>query len=216
MKPELVKAEIAGVRIPDSRIAQDALALAREASPEFLLNHTLRTFVFGSLLAERRGWKVDAELLFLGALLHDLGLTEAHRAPSRFEVAGADAALRFLRERGYPEARAEVVWDAIALHTSLGIADRKRPEIALVHLGAGVDVIGLKLDEIAPAALEETLAALPRLGFKDCLVAALAASVRAAPGSAVHTFLLDLARHEVPGFACPTFAELIRAAPFAE
>lgn len=212
----MIPGEIAGIRIPDSAIARQATELAREASPAFLFHHVLRTYLFGSLLAEQRGLALDEELFFLGAVLHDLGVTERGHGPQRFEVEGADWAHRFLLEQRYPNERADAVWDAIALHTSVGIADRKRPEIALVHQGASADVIGLRLDELPMDRVEQVLAALPRLDFKRAIVDAFVDTVQANPGSAVHTFTMDLARACVPDFACPTFPELIAAAPFGE
>jgi UTP:GlnB (protein PII) uridylyltransferase len=84
------------------------------------------------LLGIRDGLKCDRELLYLGAIMHDLGLTERFDAEQRFEVNGADAARAFVLEHGLSDEKAEIVWDAIALHTSIGIAVRKQPEIALV------------------------------------------------------------------------------------
>jgi hypothetical protein len=208
--------EIAGIRIPDSRLARQALELTRETSSEWLVHHALRTYVFGSLLAAQKGWEVDAELFFLGAVLHDLGITERGHGPQRFEVEGADWAERFLIERGLPTERAAIVWDAIALHTSRGIADRKAPEIALVHLGAMMDVAGVGLDALPRTELDETLDALPRLGFKTSIVDAFARTIQANPGTAIHTFVTDLARTCVPGFVCPSMQSLIEGAPFVE
>ena len=212
----MIAHEIAGIRIPDSTLARQALEQARDASPEFLLNHVLRTYWFGSLLAEQRGWTHDPELFFLGAVLHDLGLTEQGRGPQRFELEGADRAHRFLLAQGQPKERADVVWDAIALHTSLGIAERKRPEIALVHLGASADVVGLGLAELPGERVAQVLAALPRRAFKRSIRDAFVATIEANPGSAVHTFLMDVARSCVAGFACPTLVDLVEAAPFPE
>ena len=207
---------IPGIPFPDTALAEDARALAEAHSPDFLYHHVMRTYAFGMLIAQARRLELDREQLFLGAVLHDLGVTRAGLGPQRFEVEGADWALRFLLERGYPEAKAEVVWDAIALHTAMGIAHRKRPEIALVHLGAGVDVIGQGLEALPRDAVEAILAAYPRLGFKTQMLEALLDTVRANPGAGRHTFLMDAARSCIPGFSCPTFPELLAGAPFVE
>ena len=121
--------EIAGIRLPDSALAHKAVDLASRVSPDVVRTHVLRTFVFGSLVGKEQGLRYDEELFFLGAVLHDLGLTAEFRSNERFEVAGADAAAAFLHDEGVPPERREIVWDAIALHTSVGIASRKRPEI---------------------------------------------------------------------------------------
>ena len=207
---------IAGVRLPDSKLAGDALALANETSPEWLVHHALRTYVFGGVIARDRGWQFDEELFFCGATLHDLGIVEYGHGPQRFEVEGADRAVEHLSACGLDADRGALLWDAIALHTSRGIADRKEPEIALVHLGAVLDVAGVGADAIPGDAMREVLSALPRLAFKRRIVDAFRTTVEANPASAFHTFTMDLARSCVPGFVCPTTQELIEAAPFTE
>ncbi len=132
--------EIAGIRIPDSKLAAAALDLVKIESHASIYKHVLRTFVFGGLAARAEGIGFDEELFFLGAVLHDLGLTERFGAPAgRFEVVGADAAEKFLLGEGVAAERSAVVWEAIALHTSNGIALRRAPEVALVHIGASID-----------------------------------------------------------------------------
>jgi HD domain len=131
--------EIVGVRVPDSALAQKVTALVREASPEPLFNHCARTYVFGSKLGEARNLKFDPELFFFAAMMHDLGLTEKYMADARFEIDGADAAAKILRDQQYPEAKIDIAWQAIALHSTMEIPDRMLPEIALIHLGAFMD-----------------------------------------------------------------------------
>ena len=152
--------------IPDSEICKKATQLVAEVSPTFLCNHCIRTFLFGDLLGKRDGLKCDRELLYLGAVMHDLGLTKRFDNQQRFEVDGADAARTFVLEHGLSDEKAQIVWDAIALHTSLGIASRKQPEIALVHLGASADVLGLRISDISSETVEQVIEAYPRLGFK--------------------------------------------------
>ncbi|MGO4269104.1 phosphohydrolase, partial [Paenibacillus sp. TAF58] len=72
------------------------------------------------------GKKFDAELLYLSAIIHDLGILERFIGPSRFDVDGADAAAAFLQEHAYPSEKISLVWDAIALHASMEIAARKQ------------------------------------------------------------------------------------------
>src|SRR4051812_13330701 len=92
--------EIAGIRIPDSQLAREAMELAREASTPALFHHVLRTYVFAELVGRRMEMRYDAELLYIAAVLHDLGLTDRYRGAGRFEVDGADAAAQFLSGRG--------------------------------------------------------------------------------------------------------------------
>src|SRR5438309_8395754 len=139
---------IAGIRIPDSKLAREATDLLREHGTPLLLAHSLRVFLFGAIRGRHGGLKVDHELLYLGAVFHDLGLTAKYRSRDhRFEVDSANAARDFLRANGIDEPTAAVVWDAIALHTTPEIPWHKRPEIALVTGGVEADVLGAGLGE---------------------------------------------------------------------
>ncbi len=206
--------EIAGIRIPDSALARKAVELAFRVSPQVLSTHVIRTFVFGALVGQKQGLRYDEELVFLGAVLHDLGLTPEFRSAERFEVSGADAADAFLKAEGVEAERRGIIWDAIALHTSIAIASRKRPEIALVHIGAGVDVLGLGLDSLPPDLVAQTLDALPRHDFKNAFFATLVETLADAPQSATLSWLSETANEHVPGCQCPSFACLVKNAPF--
>lgn len=208
--------EIAGIRIPDSKIAVEATEVAREASSPALFNHVLRTYVFGELVGRKMGLRYDAELLYVASVLHDLGLTDRYRGAGRFEVDGADAAARFLTERGAPKDRVDLVWDAIALHSSFGIAERKQPEIALVFFGAGVDVAGVLLDQVPPEVVEQVLEACPRLGFKKAFLEALTELARKKPETTYFNFLAHVGRRYVPGYQEPDPCDMIQNAPFPE
>ena len=140
---------LAGVRIPDTPLAKAAVDLLEATSPQFICNHCVRTYVFGNLAVRSIGRSiVDEEIAFCGALLHDLGLVPAHAGENRFEVDGADAAREFCLKHQVAPERADRVWEAIALHTSAGIASRMAAEIALVHLGAALDFLGLGIDQV--------------------------------------------------------------------
>ena len=160
--------DVVGVGLPASKIATAAAETVAATAPDFLLNHSLRVFVFGSLLAERHGLRFDPELGFVASVMHDLGLTDRYAtANHRFEVDGADAARRFLAEHHAADVEAELVWDAIALHTAWGIADRKAPEVALVHHGINMDVCGVGAELLSSDEIAQVLHEYPRLGFQD-------------------------------------------------
>jgi len=172
--PPRLPGEVAGIRLPDSPLAVAAVSLARGACPAFLFNHCLRTFLFGALLAERDQVSYDREMIFVAAALHDLGLTRTYaRAEQPFEVDGADAAKAFLVSRGVSEVRAEMVWNAIALHTSM-LVEHHPPQVALVGDGAGADVFGSQLGELPRERVRAVFGAFPRLSFntqfRDLLV----------------------------------------------
>ncbi|MBN3764102.1 HD domain-containing protein [Burkholderia sp. Ac-20365] len=205
---------IGGITAPDSGFTRQARSVVERVHSPALLNHVHRTWWFAEFLGRTRGLKYDREVVYLAALFHDLGLTDEFSADQRFEVDGADAASGILLAHGYPESKAELVWDAIALHSSAGIADRKQPEIALIYMGAHVDVFGMRLDEITPALVDDTLALYPRIGFKAAFTEALAEVVRKKPYTAPGTGLADIGRRHVHGFECANVCDLINHAPF--
>jgi hypothetical protein len=210
----ITSANIGGIVTPDSEFVRKALALAEQAHSQTLLNHVHRTWWFAELLGRKRDVKYDRELVYLASLLHDLGLSNDYASDKRFEVDGADAACKFLHDHGYPKAKTEIVWDAIAFHSIADIADRKEPEVALVHFGAHVDVMGLRMEEISPQLLDDVIALYPRLGFKKAFAEALAEVARKKPHTAIGTGLADIGRRLVPGLEIPNVCDLIISAPF--
>ncbi|WP_325072523.1 HD domain-containing protein [Paraburkholderia acidisoli] len=199
---------------PDTAHTRKAMALVEHIHSRPMMAHVHRTWWFAAYLGEKRGLKYDPEIVYLASLYHDLGLTEPYGAGQRFEVDGADAASRLLLADGYTKEKADLVWDGIALHSSGGIADRKQAEIALIYLGAHVDVFGLFLDEITPSFVDDVLQLYPRDGFKLAFQQAIAEVARKKPQTAVGTGLADVARRHVHGFDCPNVCDLIDHAPF--
>jgi HD domain len=142
---------IADIRVPDSAIARAATHLIRDTEDDLLYNHSRRVFFWGALTGERRGLKYDPELLYLGAMFHDMGLTEKYSSRDlRFEVDGANAARNFMKSYGVLERDIEEVWTAIALHTTPGIPEHMRPTIALVTAGVEMDVLGIAYHDFTP------------------------------------------------------------------
>jgi hypothetical protein len=208
---------IAGIAIPDGTLANDTTAFVREIESDLLYHHSLRVFVFGSLQGQRRGLAYDAELLYVGAMFHDVGLVEGHRSKNdRFEVDGANAARDFLKQRGIPAEAVRVVWDAIALHTTPGIPEHKEPEVALVTAGVELDVLGLGYDDITDAQREQVLSALPRVDFKQQIIRAFGAGIAHKPQTAFGNVKADVLERTLPGYRRPNFCEAILASPFAQ
>lgn len=205
---------IAGISAPDSALARNAANLVARVHNREMLNHVHRSWWFAEFLGRKRGLTYDRELVYLAAILHDLGLTEAHAADKRFEVDGADAARRLLIAGGYDERKAQTVWDAIAFHSSIGIAEYKEPEIALVHMGAHLDVLGFHYDEVTPQLIDDTLQLYPRDGFPAAFQAALAEVVRKKPLLAAGTGLVDIGHRHVPGFTLPNGCDLLENTVF--
>src|SRR3984893_2725202 len=165
---------IADVRVPDSKLAQEATQLIRDTEPPLLFHHSTRVYLWGALAGIRKNLKFDPELLYIGAMFHDIGLTKQYSsATERFEVDGANAARTFLKQHGVPETSIEVVWDAIALHTTPGIPQHKKPEVALVTAGVEMDVLGIDYDRFSDAQREAVVAAHPRGNhFKEQIIKA--------------------------------------------
>jgi len=156
------------------------------------------------------------ELLAVSAILHDLGLTDRYSAQERFEVDGANAARSFLKERGIPAHQIQLVWDAIALHTTRCIALHKEPEVAMTHSGIFVDVLGAGLELIPQDKLRAILAEFPRLSMKKQFLDCLCGVVRRKPATSYDNSLRDLGTRYVEGYAAPSVADLLENAPFNE
>jgi hypothetical protein len=206
--------DIAGIRVPDTRLAQEATELARSASEPYLFHHVMRSYYFGELIGQSLGLAYDRELLYVSAVLHDLGLTERFAGPERFEVDGANAARAFLAERGLPREKTALVWDAIALHTTMGIAGHKEPEVAVTHFGISTDYGGFMLDELPAQAVAQVLRAYPRLELKQRLRRALCGVVARKPHTAFGNFLAEYGRRYVPGFTERNACDALERAPF--
>lgn len=208
---------VAGIPIPDTRVAVEATELVCGAESPLLFDHSLRVYLFGALLGNKRGLSYDPELLYLGAIFHDLGLVEGYRSPEdRFEVDGANAARRFLEQRGMRDESIEIIWDAIALHTTPGIPKFKKPEVALVTAGVEVDVLGWGYDEISDRDREAVLDAFPRVKFKERIVRAFAEGIAHKPQTAFGNVKADVLERYLPGYVRPNFCDIIASSPFAE
>ncbi|MBV9387094.1 MAG: HD domain-containing protein [Chroococcidiopsidaceae cyanobacterium CP_BM_ER_R8_30] len=199
--------------IPDSELALKVTKLVAEVSPQFLYYHCIRTFLFANLIGQRQEMKIDRELLYLGAIMHDLGLTKRFDGNQRYEVDGANAARSFLLQHGLPRDKAEVVWDAIALHTSNGIASCKQPEIALVQIGASMDVGGFRQEDLEPEVVEQVLDVYPRLDCGPAILELILAQVKRKPQVVAFTWMSEIGRCHIHGFACPTIADVIQNNP---
>ncbi|MCK9469542.1 MAG: HD domain-containing protein, partial [Porticoccaceae bacterium] len=163
---------IAGIRVPDSAMARAATELVRDTEDDLLYNHSRRVFFWGALSGERRGLAFDPELLYLGAMFHDMGLTERYASPDlRFEVDGANAARDFMKSYGVAERDIEDVWAAIALHTTPGIPEHMRPTIALVTAGVEMDVLGIAYHDFTDEQRQHVCTHHPReANFKEGII----------------------------------------------
>ncbi len=199
---------IAGITIPDSKMAHDLTQMIRDMESDLLFRHSTRVYLFGALTGQRNGLKYDPELLYVGAMFHDIGLTDAYRnSPLRFEVDGANAARAFLRSYGIPEASVETIWDAIALHTTSGIPEHKKAEVALVTTGVEMDVLGFAYEQFTPEQREAVVRAHPRgASFKKDIIDAFYEGMKHRPDSTFGTMNDDVLAFKPPISSAPTFA----------
>ncbi|MER6221123.1 HD domain-containing protein [Streptomyces sp900105755] len=206
---------IAGVRIPETAAAAEATRLMQEMTSPLIYHHSRRVFVFGALHARRLGLEPDLELLYLSAMFHDTGLrTPFSDAEQRFEIDGADHARRFMNDRGFPTEAADVVWTAIALHTTPGVPGRMGPEVAITNVGVLTDALGLGLGELDRSQVEEITAVHPRGDFKKDFLQAFVEGLKDRPETTNGTVNSDVLEHFVPGFRRTTMVERVMGAPW--
>jgi HD domain len=202
---------IADVRVPDSKLAQEATQLIRDTEPPLLFHHSTRVYFWGALAGIRKNLKFDPELLYIGAMFHDIGLTKQYSsATERFEVDGANAARTFLKQHGVPETSIEVVWDAIALHTTPGVPQHKKPEVALVTAGVEMDVLGIDYDRFSDAQRAAVVAAHPRGNhFKEEIIKAFNEGFKHKPETTFGTVNDDVLVLHDPSFKRMNFCSII-------
>jgi HD domain len=208
---------IADIVIPDTQLVREITEYIRDTENDLLFNHSRRVFLFGALQGRRRGLEPDLELLYAGAMFHDIGLTEGYRSSMvRFEVDGANAARDFLLERGMGEAAARKVWLSIALHTTPGVPEFLDPEIALVTAGVETDVLGIERDELSTESIEAVTAAHPRPDFKNQILRAFTDGMKHRPLTTFGTVNADVLEHFDDSFVRDDFVEIIRANTWPE
>jgi HD superfamily phosphodiesterase len=201
---------IADIVIPDTPLVRDVTALIRDAENDLLFDHSRRVFLFGALQGRRRGLQPDLELLYVGAMFHDIGLTEPYRTSAlRFEVDGANAARDFLLQHGVDEADARKVWLSIALHTTPNVPEFLEPEIALVTAGVETDVLGIGRGDLTPEALAAVTAAHPRPDFKRRILQAFTDGNKHRPHSTFGNVNADVLAHFDPSFVRDDFVDVI-------
>jgi hypothetical protein len=200
------------VRIPDTQLARDITALVRDTESPLLFHHSSRVYYFGALAGVQRGLKFDPELLYAGAMFHDMGLTPPYSSPNeRFEVDGANAAREFLKSRGISPSDLDVVWTAIALHTTPGIPEHMHPVVSLVTAGVEMDVLGLTYAEYPDGEREAVVAAHPRTEhFKEDIIQAFYDGIKHKPRTTFGNVKADVIADKEPLFIRGNFCHVIR------
>ena len=203
--------------IPDSLLAKEATDILREHSTEVLINHSLRVYLFATEQGRQQKLRFDTELLYVAAAFHDLGLTKKCSSQNeRFEVDGANAVRQFLTAHNVPEEQVQTAWEAIALHTTPGVTQYMRPEIALLYSGVGLDVLGKGFDQFPSELRDEIVARYPRKHFKESFLRAYFEGFAHKPGTTFGTVNAGVCERFIPGYKSPNASDAMLASPFPD
>jgi HD domain len=208
---------VEGITIPDSKLAREVTELVRDTESPLLFNHSSRVYCFGALAGKHRNLTFDPELLYVGAMFHDMGLTRQHSsAKARFEVDSANAARDFLRSHGISQGDIDTVWTAIALHTTPGVPQYMHPVIALVTAGVEMDVLGWAYDDYSDAERAAVVRAYPRSNrFKEEIIQAFHDGMKHRPATTFGTVNSDVIADKEPGFKPGNFCAVIRGSAWS-
>jgi HD superfamily phosphodiesterase len=207
-----VNIDLEGIRIPDCKLTREIMEVVRDAEPPLLFHHSSRVYCWGALAGKCRGLRFDPELLYAGAMFHDMGLTDQHSsADERFEVDGANAARDLLRSHGIAQQDIETVWTAIALHTTPGIPQHMNLVAALVTAGVEMDVLGLSYAEHSDAERQAVVHAHPRTAhLKGDIIHALYDGIKHKPETTFGNVKADVLADKDPHFTRGNFCSVIR------
>jgi len=203
---------IQGVTIPDTKLGRAVTEFVRDTETDLLFNHSSRVYYFGALAGLERGLKFDPELLYTGAMFHDVGLIPKYSsADERFEVDGANAAKAFLEGHGIAEADVATVWASIALHTTPGIPKHMHPIVALVTAGVEMDVLGLTYPDYPDDVREAIVSAFPRSpAFKEDIIQAFYDGIKHKPDTTFGNVKADVVDDKDEHFHRGNFCSVIR------
>lgn len=206
---------LGGITVSDTPLITDALEYARAYSEPYLFNHAVRSWLFAVRLSQLQGGAYDTEVVAIGTLLHDLGLTSAFMGARRFEIEGADAAREFAKARGLDGDRARLIWDSVALNSTPSIGLHKEPEVRLCTAGIGVE-FGFQYHQIPPDDMRSILEAFPRLGMKRRFTDSICGIVRLKPETTYDNFARDFGERFVPGYQPASSVDYLTLSPFEE
>lgn len=215
-QPAIATGSLAGIAVPDTEAITRAIELARERSEPYLFNHVMRSWLFAAIIAQRKQIAHDSEVLAVTAILHDLGLAQGFDGPLRFEVEGANAARTFARNEGMDERRAQLIWDGVALNSTVSIALYKESEIALATMGIGLDWGGFGYEAVTKTEVAEIVKAFPRLEMKKRFTHAVCRVVETRPTTTYDNFARDFGERFVPGYKPASTVDYLLNSPFKE
>jgi hypothetical protein len=217
LQPVPATADVAGIAIPKTPLAMKAETYVRSVEPDFLFNHSVRTFIFGSLKLKAAAIGYDPETAYVAALFHDLGLVPSLASPAAsFEVDGANHAEQFIMTNGGTAEQSRIVWNAIVMHDMGRLYQgHQSPEASLVGAGAASDVDGVDPNAVPPSVVAVVLQAYPRLQFKQRFTKAAIDHCLRKPTSQIG-WLETLCLKVAPTVDRGSVEEEIASAPFSE
>jgi hypothetical protein len=207
---------IAGVDVADTPLVRAVVEYTQRISEPYLFNHAMRSWLFAEAIGRMKGIAYDREVLAIGTIIHDIGLTASVSGPNRFEVNGADAARSFIKDRGLSDRRAQLVWDLVALNSTPSLALHKEPEVAVGTMGIALDFGGFFIQALPAGDLEHILSAFPRLKMKQEFADTCCRLVTKKPDTSYDNFLRDFGERFVPGYKAVSTVDLLMNAPFDE
>ena len=207
---------IAGVSVSDTPLITAAIDYALRLSEPYLFNHAMRSWLFAEAIGRTQGIDYDHEVVAIGTILHDIGLTAGVTGPNRFEVNGADAVRSFIADRGLSNRRAQLIWDLVALNSTPSLALHKEPEVAIGTMGIGLDFGGFGLDALQASDIGRIVSAFPRLRMKDKFSETCCRLITQRPETSHDNFLRDFGERFVPGYKAVSTVDLLMNAPFDE
>ena len=201
--------------VPNTQLTREATALLQEYSTPVLINHSHRVFFWANEMGRQTGQKFDVELVFICAAFHDLGLIKTFRsADDRFEVDSANAVRQFLEHHGVPTARIQTAWDAIALHTTPGIAAYKPLEVELLYNGVALDSLGIGYETFPEDVRTRVVAQFPRTNFKQEVAQAFFDGFGHKPQTTEFTCNEDICSHFIRNYKRRNFYDTVMNSPF--
>lgn len=208
---------IEGISIPNSKMANEITRLVQETESPLLFHHSSRVYYFAALAGKQRGLKFDADLLYAGAMFHDMGLTHKHSsAQDRFEVDGANVARQFLKDWKISEQEIDLVWTAIALHTTPGVPEYMHPIIALLTAGVEMDVLGINYQGYSEEERKFIVERHPRSDhFKEDIIQTFYDGIKHKPHTTFGNVKADVLADKDPNFHRINFCDVIRKSAWA-
>jgi hypothetical protein len=207
---------LAGVPVTDTPLIAAVIEHAQRLSEPYLFNHAMRSWLFSEVIGRIKGMEYDREVVAIGTILHDIGLTAGVSGPNRFEVNGADAAVSFIAGHGFSDRRVQLIWDLVALNSTPSLALHKEPEVAVGTMGIGLDYGGFGVQTLRSGDVERILTAFPRLKMKERFADTCCRVVTARPETSYDNFLRDFGERFVPGYKSVSTVDLLMNAPFDE